>query len=68
MTSTEFEYADERREIERIIRWRLDELRQAGYEDSAALAIAADTEIDLHLATNLLRRGYPPGLAGHILL
>ena len=67
MTSTEFEHADER-EIERIIRWRLEQLQQAGYEHQQALAIAADTEIDLHLATNLLRRGCPPTLAGHILL
>ena len=67
MASTEFERTNER-EIERIIRWRLEQLKQAGYEHQQALAIAAKTEIDLHLATNLLRRGCPPTLAGHILL
>ena len=55
-------------DVERIMRWRLEELKQAGFEGSAALAIAADTEIDLHLAIKLLRRGCPPALAARILL
>ena len=60
------EVADET-DVERIMRWRLDELKQAGFEESAALAIAANAEIDLHFAIDLLRRGCPPALAVHIL-
>jgi len=67
MAGLEFEVSDET-DVERVMRWRLEELKQAGYEDSAALAIAEDTEIDLHLATDLLGRGCPPGLAVSILL
>jgi len=67
MAGLEFEVSDET-DVERVMRWRLEELKQAGYEDSAALAIAEDTEIDLHLAIDLLGRGCPPGLAVSILL
>ena len=61
------EVADET-DVERIMRWRLEGLKQAGFEGSAALAIAANAEIDLHFAIDLLRRCCPPALAVHILL
>jgi hypothetical protein len=55
-------------EAEEIIRWRTDELRRAGYDKRASLAIALRTEIDLHLATRLLERGCPAKTALRILL
>jgi hypothetical protein len=67
MARLEFEVTDEK-DVSLITRWRLGELKQAGYEETAAFAIAADTTIDLHLATDLLRRGCPPALAVRILL
>jgi hypothetical protein len=51
-----------------VVRWRFEELRRAGFETQDALIVAADTEIDLHLATRLLRRGCPPKTALRILL
>lgn len=51
-----------------IVGWRLKELKQAGYDDTAALAIALNLEIDLHLAVDLPIRGCPPALAARILL
>ena len=55
-------------DIDRIVGWRLEELKRAGYDDSTALAIAADTSIDLHRATDLARCGCPQALAARILL
>jgi hypothetical protein len=46
---------------ERVMRWRLEELEHAGYGHAAARA--ADREIDLHFAIDLLRHGCPPTLA-----
>jgi hypothetical protein len=67
MAGLEFETADDR-DVGAVLRWRLEELTQAGYQDSAALAIATDLEIDLHLAIDLPRRGCPVALAARILL
>jgi hypothetical protein len=55
-------------ELERVERWRADELMRAGYDPSAALDLAARLDIDLHTATNLLERGCPADLAAQILL
>jgi len=57
--------ADENSLVER---WRAEELERAGFEPRAAATIAARHDIDLHLATNLLRRGCAPELAVQILL
>lgn len=51
-----------------VMRWRFEELRRAGFEKEDALIVAADVQIDLHLATTLLRRGCPPETALRILL
>ena len=67
MAGLELEAANET-DIDRIVGWRLEELRRAGYDDSAAMAIAADTSIDLHLAIDLARSGCPQALAARILL
>jgi hypothetical protein len=55
-------------EQERIERWRAEELERAGYERSAAVLLASRMDVDLHYATDLLRRGCEPELALQILL
>ena len=53
---------------ELVLEWRLKELIAAGYESGDALLLAAEAEVDLHLATELPRRGCPYKTALHILL
>jgi len=55
-------------EIERIERWRAEELERAGYEPRAAGRLAVRHDVDLHTAVELLQRGCPPDLALKILL
>jgi hypothetical protein len=58
----------EETEAERIERWRAEELERAGYEPTSAAKIAVRSDIDLHVAVDLLARGCPPELALEILL
>ena len=51
-----------------VVRWRLDQLRQAGYDRRTALRIASRTDVDLHVATDLVARGCPVETAIRILL
>jgi hypothetical protein len=55
-------------EMERIERWRAEELERAGYEPRAAGRLAVRHDVDLHLAIGLLERGCPVDLALKILL
>jgi len=55
-------------ELERVERWRADELIRAGYDPAGAAELAARLEIDLHTATDLVERGCSPDLALRILL
>ena len=55
-------------EMERIERWRAEELERAGYEPRAAGRLAVRHDVDLHVAVELLDRGCPPDLALRILL
>jgi hypothetical protein len=55
-------------EAERIAAWRLEELRRAGYTPRAAAKLAASSEVDLHVAVDLLKRGCDAKLALRILL
>jgi hypothetical protein len=55
-------------EIERIERWRAEELERAGYEPRAAGRLAVRHDVDLHTAIELLERGCPTDLALQILL
>ena len=55
-------------ELDRIVRWRSEELERAGYSPDGAAALAARLEIDLHEATELVKRGCPPDIALRILL
>jgi hypothetical protein len=57
--------ADENALVER---WRAEELERAGFDPRAAATIAARHDIDLHLATSLMRRGCAQELALQILL
>ena len=58
----------EQSEIERIERWRAEELERAGYEPRAAGRLAVRHDVDLHTAVELLERGCPNDLALKILL
>ena len=55
-------------EVERIERWRHEELERAGYDPESALVLAASHDVDLHEAVELLRRGCSVDLALQILL
>ena len=55
-------------EVERVERWRAEELRRAGYDAEAAALLAPRHDIDLHLAMALLGQGCPTELALEILL
>lgn len=55
-------------ELERIERWRAEELERAGFEASAASLLATRNDVDLHYAIDLLRNGCAPELALQILL
>jgi hypothetical protein len=53
---------------ELVLSWRRDELLRAGYGKRAALVIALDGTIDLHVAADLIRNGCPERTALRILL
>ena len=55
-------------ELERIERWRLEELTRAGYPADGAAALSGRLDVDLHHAVELLERGCPPEVALRILL
>jgi hypothetical protein len=55
-------------EIERIERWRTEELERAGYTKDAAAKLARRHDVDLHYAVELVARGCPHDLALKILL
>jgi hypothetical protein len=55
-------------ELEKIERWRAEELERAGYGTRAAGRLVARHDIDLHYAVELLDLGCPPELAIKILL
>ena len=55
------------RDREHVTSWRVERLLEAGYDAEAALVLALDRDVDLHLAVSLLERGCPPDLALQIL-
>jgi methylmalonyl-CoA mutase N-terminal domain/subunit len=67
MTAAQFEMLDASA-AEDVLRWRFDELVRAGYDADHALVVASHVEVDLHTATDLLRRGCPVPTALRILL
>jgi hypothetical protein len=52
----------------RVLSWRIEQLIAVGYESDSAFVLALDRSIDLHEATELVRRGCPPETAFRILL
>ncbi len=52
----------------RVLGWRLQELERAGYDRAAAWDIAERSDIDLHTAIELVRKGCAAGTALRILL
>jgi hypothetical protein len=67
MTAVQFEQL-EASEAYAVRLWRFEELLRAGYEDDDAMELAFHLDIDLHFATNLVRRGCPSGTAVRIML
>ncbi len=65
--TTQVFLADET-ERERVIRWRVEQLSKVGYSWPAAMVIAANTQVDLHLAVGLVQNGCRPEVAVRILL
>ena len=55
-------------EAERVERWRAEELERAGFDACSAAQLAARSDVDLHKAIALIRRGCPPDLAARILI
>ena len=67
MTAAQFEdlCVDEAGEV---LAWRFDTLCRCGFDLDAAAVIAANVEVDLHRAVDLVERGCPPDIAARILL
>jgi hypothetical protein len=55
-------------ESERVTAWRACEMMRAGYAPHVAVELAEHSEVDLHLALELVERGCPTELAAKILL
>lgn len=51
-----------------VIEWRFDQLVRSGYDTDGAVAVAAQFEVDLHRAAELIVNGCSPELALRILL
>jgi hypothetical protein len=62
------ETPDRLTEQQLVERWRAEALERAGYPPHAALELAARTDVDLHLAAELLAKGCSKELALQILL
>jgi len=62
------ETPDRLTEQELVERWRCEALERAGYPPHAALELAARSDVDLHLAAELLAKGCSKELALQILL
>ena len=55
-------------EYDRVRHWRLEELERAGYSPLDALVLSRRSDVDLHLATQLVAQGCPVDTAMRILL
>lgn len=55
-------------DAQQVFLWRRARLERAGFDAASAEAIAERLDIDLHLATDLLREGCTPETALRILL
>ena len=66
-TGTDEHSAVGRHELEPY-EWRLEQLERAGYTGPRAHELAARSDVDLHLACDLLARGCPEDTAFAILV
>jgi hypothetical protein len=55
-------------EFDPVRRWRLDQLRRAGYPLWDALVLSARSDVDVHRASRLLAGGCPVRTALRILI
>ena len=55
-------------EKELVLKWRCDELKEAGYSGINARRLALDQRVDLHDACDLIKKGCDEGVAMAILL
>ena len=67
MATSESEVLEEM-EPDRVVRWRVQELRRAGYAEREAAKLARRSDVDLHLAADLLTQGCSSKTALRILL
>jgi hypothetical protein len=70
MAAIEVERAVRRVETdaERVFEWRCEVLERTGFPVRLAYKLALRTDVDLHRAIDLVRRGCPPELAARILV
>jgi hypothetical protein len=66
MDTTQIELVES--EEARVVEWREQELLRAGYQPTAARALARRHDVDLHEAVDLVRAGCDPELAARIFL
>jgi hypothetical protein len=52
----------------RVLGWRIEQLMAVGFDSDAAFVLALDRSVDLHDATELVKRGCPPQTAFRILI
>jgi len=52
----------------RVLGWRIEQLMAVGFDRDAAFVLALDRTVDLHDATELVKRGCPPRTAFRILI
>jgi hypothetical protein len=55
------------RQVPEVVRWRREQLVEAGFSIALAARVASDAEYDLHAVIELVERGCPAELAARIL-
>jgi hypothetical protein len=55
------------RHVDEVVRWRREQLAEAGFSRRLAAQVASDARYDLHALIELVERGCPPELAARIL-
>jgi hypothetical protein len=55
------------RQVDEVVRWRREQLAEAGFSLPLAARVANDARYDLHSLIELVERGCPPELAARIL-
>jgi hypothetical protein len=51
-----------------VERWRIGELERAGFPLPLSRILGSRSDVDLHVAIELIENGCPPGLAARILV